>query len=136
FSSTSYFDRNLNESGTVQDLIEAFFGVQIPNPNRTLWDNRDLVQEFRLTSVQDQRLTWVVGAFYANQKTDYLQDYTVPGFGDMFGFPTDIYGAPEDVLFFGDVSNRQKQYALFGEATYNITDDLHFTAGLRWFDWK
>ncbi|MBW7836811.1 MAG: TonB-dependent receptor [Sphingomonadales bacterium] len=136
FSSSSYYDRNMNESGTVQELMEAYFGVQSPYPNRVLWDNRDFVQEFRLTSPQEQRLTWVVGAFYANQKTDYMQDFTYPGFGEMFEMPTDIYGAPEDVLFYGDVSNRQKQYALFGEATYNITDDLHFTAGLRWFDWK
>src|SRR5690606_29385591 len=55
---------------------------------------------------------------------------------DMFGIPCCIFGAPAEVLFFGEVQNNQKQYALFGEATYKITDALHFTTGLRWFDWE
>ncbi len=136
YSSSSYFDRKLNDSSSVQDLIELYFGIQVTQPNRVLWDNKDFVQEFRLTSPGDARLTWILGAFYANQKSDYVQDFTVPGFEDMFGIPHGVFGAPTDVLFAGDVQNNQKQYALFGEATYKITDALDLTLGMRWFDWK
>jgi iron complex outermembrane recepter protein len=136
YSSSSYFDRNLNDSGSVQDLIELYFGIKVEEPNRVLWDNEDFVQEFRFTSVGDTRLTWIIGAFYANQKTDYVQDFTVPGFEEMFGIPPGIFGAPPDVLFAGDVNNDQEQYALFGEATYKITEAVDFNFGLRWFDWE
>jgi len=136
YSSSTYFDRDLNDSSSVQDLIELYFGIQVQEPNRVLWDNKDFVQEFRLTSTGDKRLSWILGAFYANQKSDYLQDFTVPGFEDMFEIPHGIFGAPPDVLFAGDVQNDQKQYALFGEATYKLTDALDLTLGMRWFHWK
>ncbi len=134
YSSSSYFKRNMSNAGTVHTLMEAMFGLQIDAPNAVYWDNKDFVQEFRLTSVGDERLNWVIGAFYSKRKVNYDQDFTIDDAENVFGFPTGGYGAPnDDILFFGDTNTKQKQYAVFGEATYKITDKLHATAGLRWF---
>lgn len=137
FSSTSYFKRDLLEGGTAQGTVEAIFGVQVGAPNRSVWDNSDFVQEFRLTSNEDRRLNWVVGAFYSKRKMHMEQDFTVENAEDLFGFPTGGFGEPHpDILFYGDTTTKQKQYALFGEATYKFTEQLHATAGVRWFKWE
>ncbi len=135
-SSTSYFERDMNNTGTAQDLMEAIFGLQLDSPNRSLWDNSDFIQEFRLSSPEDTRFNWVLGAFYNEKEQHHVQDFTIENAEDVFGFPTGGYGAPDDdILFYGDTTNEQSQFAVFGEGTYKFTDALHFTAGLRWFDW-
>jgi iron complex outermembrane receptor protein len=137
YSSTSYFERNMTNTGSVQSLMELFFGLQLDAPNRSVWDNKDFVQEFRLTSAGDNRFNWVVGAFYSHRKMHMEQDFTIENAEDVFGFPTGGFGAPsDDILFYGNTTTKQKQYALFGEATYKITDKLHGTVGLRWFKWE
>ena len=136
-SSTSYFERDMNETGSAQSLMELIFGLQLDAPNRSLWDNSDFVQEFRLSSPDNPRFNWVVGAFYNEKEIVHVQDFTILNAEDVFGFPTGGYGAPDDdILFWGDTTNEQTQYAIFGEGTYKLTDAWHFTAGARWFRWE
>jgi outer membrane receptor protein involved in Fe transport len=40
------------------------------------------------------------------------------------------------VLFFSDIPYDFQQWALFGEATWSFTEQLHATVGLRYFDFK
>lgn len=136
-SSTSYFERDMNATGSAQALMEQIFGLQIDAPNRSIWDNSDLIQEFRLSSPDNPRFNWVVGAFYNDKDMHHEQDFTVENAEDVFGFPTGGFGAPDDdILFYGDTTNEQQQVAVFGEGTWKFTEALHFTAGLRWFEWK
>lgn len=82
-------------------------------------------QEIRITSASENRLSWLLGAFYSN--TDELVDnYVDPG-NPLIG------------LFFVDehVQNsriRSKQYSLFGQLGYKLVPDkLEASVGLRYF---
>lgn len=104
-----------------------------------LYDETDLqtvTQELRLTSTGEGPLQWVAGAFYSDVDRDYSQDLRVVGFSAATGIPTASDRAPTDSLYYSVVPYKQRQYALFGEATYAVSERLDVTAGLRWSDYK
>ncbi len=93
-----------------------------------------LTQELRLAGGND-RLDWVVGAFYSSTDRDYSQSLLVDGFEAGTGIPTaGNFGAGRDVLFFSDLAYEFEQLAVFGEMTYAFSDRFDLTAGLRWYD--
>jgi iron complex outermembrane recepter protein len=93
-------------------------------------------QEVRLASTGDGPLQWVAGAFYSHIDRDYSQDLPVLGFEALTGIPTAGPAAPRDSLYYSTVPYIQKQFAVFGEATFSVTERLDVTAGLRWSDYK
>ena len=93
-------------------------------------------QELRVSGEQGA-WNWVTGLFYSSMDRDYGQDLLVSGFEDMTGIPTaGNFGARKDVLFFSDLSYDLEQIALFGEATYAVTDRFDVTGGLRYYDFE
>ena len=59
--------------------------------------------------------------------------------GDPLEFPdgwTAGVIAGVDELFVSDLSYDFEQIAIFGEATYAVSDQLSVTAGIRWFDFQ
>lgn len=99
-------------------------------------DVKSFTQEVRLASDGEGRLQWVVGAFYSNIDRDYAQDLQVAGFEAATGIPTAGPAAPRDSLYFSTVPYKQKQFAVFGEGTFQVTERLDVTAGLRWSDYE
>lgn len=99
-------------------------------------DVKSFTQEVRLSSDTEGPLAWVLGAFYSDIDRDYAQDLQVTGFEALTGIPTAGPYAPRDSLYYSEVPYKQKQFALFGEATYSVTERLDVTAGLRWSDYK
>ncbi len=93
-------------------------------------------QEVRLAGGKN-RFKWVAGGFYSKISRDYSQDLLVSGFEDLTGIPTaGNFGAPKDELFFSRLSYDLKQFALFGEGTLTLTDQLSLTGGLRYYDFS
>ncbi|OXE37007.1 MAG: TonB-dependent receptor [Phenylobacterium zucineum] len=88
-------------------------------------------QEVRLASKGGDKLDWLVGVFYSKMDRNYGQFLDVAGFSALTGIPTKSVRAPTDALYFSTVPYTLTQSALFGEATYKITDKLDITAGLR-----
>ena len=73
--------------------------------------------ELRLTSDDDQRLTWILGTYYSHQD---LTDNYRSGFEEIYGLDGDVqYSQTVDTV------------SGFGQATYNITDAFRVTGGLR-----
>ena len=75
----------------------------------------------------------------------YPQNLVSPGFDSTFGAeigdPTfnsqTVYGTPApDTPFYGTINVKERQFALFGEATYPILPKLDLTLGARYFDFK
>lgn len=105
-------------------------------------------QEIRLASPADSTLPikWVGGVYLSSQSVGYTQndpDPTIAGnFQNAYGIPigsiSQSLGGPANYpAFFSPIfSSAQKetddQYAVFGNITYDITPDLHLTAGLRY----
>ena len=96
-------------------------------------------QEFRLNSTNggvatlDDKLQWVLGVFYYNDDASRLDEFN-------FG-PASILAAPPP---FGVTHNNNDtlvnidttSYAVYGQATYALTQDLGLTVGLRHTDDK
>ncbi|MEO7386744.1 MAG: TonB-dependent receptor [Gammaproteobacteria bacterium] len=78
-----------------------------------------LSQELQLLGKVGDILDWQLGAYYLSE--DGQQDFsgTVPGISTTPSFDEAI-------------DNETDSYALYGEATYQITDALSLTGGVRW----
>lgn len=92
-------------------------------------------QELRFSG-GPERFQWVAGGFYSNSTKDYAQDLLVQGFSAASGIPTRGLRAPTDHLFFSELTYDTRQFALFGEGTYDVTDRLSLTGGLRYYDFQ
>lgn len=110
-------------------------------PTQTYVDNNEIqnfTQELRLQSNGDGDLEWMTGVFYQNQVRDYHQIGEALNFESITGVNVvDSYGAitPDSTFdYLNDVT--LKQLALFGEATWHMTDQWSATVGLRYFDFK
>ena len=58
------------------------------------------------------------------------------GFDAASGIATTGLRAPKDVLFFSDLAYDLTQWAVFSEATLNVTPRFDITAGLRYYDFN
>jgi outer membrane receptor protein involved in Fe transport len=93
------------------------------------------VQELRLVSSGDNTVDWTVGGFYRDQDLDMSQTSLLVGFeawaDEFFGDP-DLIIQDQD---FGFIRNENfKDTALFGEATWHVSETFHLTFGARWFE--
>lgn len=81
-------------------------------------------QEFRLASEGDNKLDWMVGAFYTNEFNNNLQRiYTAyANSGQEFGFPA---------LYSTWTPSRYQEYSTFGSLTYHFTPDFDLEVGGR-----
>src|SRR6185312_4555869 len=82
--------------------------------------------EIRLSSPQDQRFRFVTGLFYQKQHHDIYQRYWINGLSPNIS----VTGNP-DTIWLTDQKREDEDYAFFGEATFDITDKLAMTGGLR-----
>ena len=110
--------------------------------NRT----KRLTQEFRVTTPAENRLRGTFGLFYDNNQlkdnTDwsYLQQdagfiYRRAPNASVNANDTSVRGV--GVGFFNDVQRKDKQFAAYGEASFDIVPDkLTVTGGLRYYNEK
>lgn len=117
-------------TGGSLELPEEVYTLDAPLDDVT--DSEVWTQEVRLSGEHGQ-LEWLVGGFYSNNKRDYGQSLLVEGFEELTGIPTEGLRASKDELFFSDLGYELEQVALFGEGTVGVTDQLDFTAGLRFY---
>ncbi|RMB01462.1 outer membrane receptor protein involved in Fe transport [Eilatimonas milleporae] len=144
-SISSYTDREVVITRDATQLTGSITGgsqglpLDVAKLDAPLVDVTDLqafTQEIRLASSGDGPLQWVVGGFYQDFTRDYGQTLNVAGFEEATDIPTAGDVVSTDILFFSDFAFDFRQIALFGEASYQFTDALSFTAGLRWFDFE
>jgi iron complex outermembrane receptor protein len=144
-SITSYTDRDvlvIRDAGALTSSITGG-SIGLPEPVYTLdsplndaTTAQSLTQELRLAG-SAPRTEWVVGGFYSTTDRDYGQVLLVSGFETLSGIPTaGNFGAGRDELYWSDLSYEFNQLALFGEATFSVSDRLDLTGGLRWYDFQ
>lgn len=135
-SATSDWRRNQLQtqdiSEAMQDYIGGFFGPPPDFPFSTLGPGtiteddytRQVSEELRVTSKGSDPWQWLVGGYYSSfHATSHVFSY-YEGFEPLFG--TDNLADNHRLL---DID----QYALFGETSYQITQQLKGTVGVRWF---
>ncbi len=78
------------------------------------------VQEVRLTSKIDGPVEWLMGLYYANEKS---------------GFPQSLIGLPTNFVWsIIDSKSNYKEVAAFGNVTWYVTSDFDLTVGARLSD--
>ena len=109
-SITSYTEVDSgNDQDLDQTLVDAINIIVIDN-------SETFAQEFRLTSSADQSLRWVAGAYFFDQ--DRFRSLATT----FLGFP--VPPAAQDL--------KLRNYAVFGNMSYDLTDDLELTLAFRY----
>ena len=149
-SITSYTDRDILVIRDATALTASITGGSIGLPasiftiDAPLYDAtqaKALTQEFRLSG-GESKLNWVAGFFYSDAERDYGQNLPVIGFEDTarsLGVNIPTAGtklALKDELYKSDLHYDFKQMALFGEASFAISDRLEIAGGLRYYDFE
>ncbi len=148
-STTSYFDRFINEREEEHSFLHFLYGNVIGisiDPLESPLDEtvafRSLVHETRYTSSFDGPWQFTAGVFYQKNKT-HLR-YNPPalqiGVNDAlnaasgapaFALPNIV---PGDLIFTTNSFFNTKEYAAFGEITYDLSDRISVTAGGRFYE--
>lgn len=85
--------------------------------------------ELRFSTAGEGRTRAVGGLFYQRQVHDILQNYYIRNFSDFFA----VTGYP-DAIWITNQQRVDRDYAAFGEVTFDATDKLSLTAGVRYFE--
>lgn len=85
--------------------------------------------EIRISSPQDQRFRFLAGFFKQDQAHDIEQRYKLDNFADAY----DVPGWP-DTIWLTQQDRSDNSQAIFGEASFDITDRLTVTGGFRRFE--
>ncbi|MEQ9530306.1 MAG: TonB-dependent receptor [Haliea sp.] len=102
-------------------FVDSILGVPIGTttgiPTTFYRDSRRFVQELRLSSLNNEKIEWIAGIFYAHEETNNIQD---------------VRAAPSGASLI-DVSfpSTYEELAFFGDITYYLTPEIDFTVGLR-----
>ena len=112
--------------------------------------------ELRLVSQGDSRFQWTIGAYYEDFLNAWFYGNKMPGlenttmwyaanfYAYYYGVSSNYYNnytpnpnqvyplPPTDIVWSQDFTHTIKQTALFGELSYDLTDDLTVFGGLRW----
>ena len=120
-SSTGYTERSIN---FVSESANAFFP---PGMLGTFEiqdrDSEVFIQEIRMNSNWDKSFNYTVGAYY--RKTDTSQT-------QIRSFPA-VFGAPPSVTT-GTAPVDSESWAVFGELSYDFSDSVTASFGLRYFE--
>ena len=106
--------------------LEADFARQVDGSPLNIFENRESYEsdqtsfDFRLNGYEED-FTWVAGAFYYEEDSDNQLDFS--GAFDGTLYPIHVGGTVDN-----------SNYAFYAEGTWDIRQDLHFTAGIRYTD--
>ena len=147
-SVTSYIDRDILVSrdasaltGSVSvDLGYPDAAVLLPSNLRDTTGVKQFTQELRLNSTGTGPFQWLFGGYYAGVKRTYAQRLPTPGYD---AFTDAVLGAGTsaavangfgpDSPYNADLPYNLKQIAIFGEASYDLTDAFKATLGGRYY---
>ncbi|MBW2366620.1 MAG: TonB-dependent receptor [Deltaproteobacteria bacterium] len=114
-----FIDMQTDVDATEVRMLKTVFGA-------TGNEADQFTQEFQLTGKWG-RVNWVAGLFYF-----WEEDYE--------DWDLDITDVVPDFIMYYDAWNETNAYAAFGQATYQVSDKISLTAGLRYSyeekDWK
>ncbi len=150
-SVTSYLERDILVSRDASALTGSVSvdlgypevgGVLLPSNLRDTTDLEQLTQEIRISSNNGGTFQWLVGVFYSDTERVYHQRLPTPGYAAVtdliLGAGTSAAvanGFPNlDSPFNSDLPYDIEQFSVFGEATWDVNDQVHLTVGGRFYD--
>ncbi|MEE4190857.1 MAG: TonB-dependent receptor [Halieaceae bacterium] len=156
----SYFDREFRYNADATDYVFEFNQLSNNYPYYAFYDfggdprgfatdDQDEDRwsiEARLSTPSDSGSRWggLVGFFYSKIQSETLFTSFIDGLSDTPGgaylayvqyyYTGSFPAGPSDNFFFGVYDNEIENTAIFGEITYDITDNISITAGARWYE--
>lgn len=137
-SATAYYSRTESQN---QDDSEALYSVQglfavaqpqfLPIPFNETDTTEQYSEELRLASTGNGRLQWIAGAYFAHFQSVFEEYNASVPFVVLAAGST--AGNALGLIYQAHNPYHIKQYAVFGETTYALTDTLKLTTGLRWY---
>ena len=137
-SSTSYFDRLVEEHEDESEVVSLFFftGAGLPPAKSQITEIKPLhrfVQEMRFASQLKGPVQFVFGTYFSVSNGQFSPGYyphtVVPGLTAVSGYPGDLF-------FYQSYPSTIREPAIFGELSYQATQRLKITAGARWYEIK
>ncbi len=107
--------------------------VAVPALHRTRWeDYKQFSQELRLVSPGDATINWIAGAYYQRNELDISRRIEAIDF--LLSGPQGVAGAlySEEPGVPSVFDQEGESWAIFGQGTWNASDSLRFTLGLRY----
>jgi iron complex outermembrane receptor protein len=124
-------------------------------------DSEFTSHEIRFSTDQDARFRVTAGGFFSEMELTEMVDFSYPGnkfvvgygggyngtglgFAENYNYPYDGQGGykvgagpyPRDTVFRNDILRTDDRMGIFGEVTFDLTDSLSITGGLRWFEYE
>jgi iron complex outermembrane recepter protein len=144
-SNTSFYSRNQHSISDYTQFDRALFALTLPPPPGDIGTSHDadtqnnFYQEFRLQSADSgATLVWTTGLFYSHLNENTTETVFDPTLNDEYNeaygtpFCTPQAPCPNGEILVQPVSQIiDTQYALFGDATFKVTDSWKLTAGVR-----
>lgn len=145
-SSTSYYTDSGYYQSEITDFLSGIFGRDVTVPteadpffafqpvtttfNRDL-ENTEITHETRLVSTWNRKFNYTVGIFYTDRDEDYITNAPLGVGTSLFGFPN----LSEDGSALATEGYRgRKEFSLFGELTYDFTEQFSATIGGRFYN--
>ena len=91
--------------------------------------------ELRISSPQDKRLRGLLGFFWGEQKHAFQQNFMVAGLADVMLMNSGEANMSRfaDTVYLNNVDRVDKDQAIFGSLSFDLTDQLELTVGARFF---
>ena len=133
-SSTSYYDRDIALNEDASNVLYFFFS---PVPQNSVYPvsmhgdyrNKEWTEELRFTSTFQGPFQLTSGLFYHYVEAPLASSIPdTPGYQAQFGDP---FGG--EIIYGGTRNASLREYAAYGEASYDIPDIVKITAGVRGF---
>lgn len=95
---------------------------------------RKFAQELRINSPSGERFQLTAGLFMQRQTDNRIAEYIIPGVRNAVNpFSPPVPGGGPDDVFYTDIHRIDRDYAVFGEASFKILPTLTLTGGIRGF---
>ncbi len=115
-----HYTRFLDATGHLLDNVTQY--------TRNHDDYTKQSQELRFLSPQDYRFRGVAGLFYQRQTDNIRAEFDIPNLPVYY----QVTGQ-QDVYYLSQMDRTDRDYAVFGEGTFDLTDKLKLTGGVREF---
>ena len=144
-SSTSYYDRETNESEEEHHFLTQLYdtneNLPVVDPFEaiisTVEKYESLTHETRFSSEYTGAFQFTVGIYYQDLEIDHEYPPALqPGINDALNMATGEQSdfVPGDLIFETKSLTQIDEIAFFGEMSVDITDQLSITAGGRYYD--
>lgn len=90
--------------------------------------------EIRVSTDPDKRVRGLVGLFFQHQYHDFEQHWDVPGLGDIMLMNGGTDPRFQDTVYLNTFDRNDHDRAIFGQVSFDLTDDLELTVGARFFE--